>query len=263
MSFLSRLFGTRPEGRDPTDVEKRLQELEAEAESAIAGYVGTSYNQAGDLALRSGQLERAVEYYGRAIDAFLEDMQREAARGVANKIIRVRPRAVRTLCTLTWLDLAAQHTATALLHLRDYVKSAKEVDQYEVAATQIYEMARIAPESEVIGAVADALDSLDFAHQAEEVRAWVKEAGSPDAIHDPDALAEACLRAAVHSNRRDEEMVRDADGEESAEADGPDGAGDNDVDAESGDQDEPASDDPPAVNGEGADSATSKRYRWD
>ncbi|MDG2282176.1 MAG: hypothetical protein P8L45_03605 [Longimicrobiales bacterium] len=33
---------------------------------------------------------------GRAIDAFLEDRQREPARGVANKTIRVRPSAIRS-----------------------------------------------------------------------------------------------------------------------------------------------------------------------
>lgn len=240
MSFLSRLFGSGSQPQDPSNVEQRLKQLEDDADSAAAGYVGTSYNQAGDLALRAGEVDRAVEYYGRAIDAFLEDVQREAARGVANKIIRVRPAAVRTLCTLAWLDLAAQHTATALLHLRDYVNSAKEVDQYELAATQIYEMARIVPESEVIGAVADSLDSLDFSSQADEVRLWVKDGGSPDAIHDPDKLAEACLKAAVHSNRRDEDMVRDvAEGEASEDAEG-----------EADDEDE--------ANGE-----PRKKYRWD
>ena len=97
MCFLARLFGSRSSAGD---LEKRLQRLETEADDAAPGYVGTSYNRAGDLALKAGQQGRAVEYYGRSIDAFLEDEQREAARGVANKIIRVRPRAVRTLCRL-------------------------------------------------------------------------------------------------------------------------------------------------------------------
>src|SRR5690606_27875713 len=120
MSFLSRLFGSKdqPQKADAR-LTQRLERLEAEAEHALPGYVGSTYNRAGDIALRAGDSERAVSYYGRAIDAFLEDVQPEAARGVANKIIRVRPAAVRTLCTLTWLDLAARHTATALLHLRD------------------------------------------------------------------------------------------------------------------------------------------------
>ncbi len=203
MSFLSRLFGSKKQPQDKdARLTQRLQRLEAEAANAAPGYVGSSLNRAGDLALRAGDQERAVSYYGRAIDAFLEDEQPEAARGVANKIIRVRPTAVRTLCTLTWLDLAAKHSATALLHLRDYVMAAKDVDQYSLAASQIYEMARLVADSEVLGAIADALDSLDFSRKAEEVREWAAQDGSPDAVKAHDALALACLRAAVRSNER-------------------------------------------------------------
>jgi tetratricopeptide (TPR) repeat protein len=205
MSFLSRLFGSKEEApkQSSARLTQRLQKLEEEAENAAPGYVGTSYNRAGDVALRSGAKERAVGYYGRAIDAFLEDGQREAARGVANKIIRVLPSAVRTLCTLTWLDLAAKHSATALLHLRDYVQAAKDVDESALAAKQIYEMAKVVPDSEFLAAVADSLDGLDFSAKARKVRGWAAEGGSPDALDDPDALSDACLKGAVHSNVRD------------------------------------------------------------
>ncbi|MDH3206473.1 MAG: hypothetical protein OEO79_07670 [Gemmatimonadota bacterium] len=201
MSFLSRLLGSKdgPQKKSSGHLTQRLQKLESEAESAAPGYVGTSYNRAGDVALRSGDQARAIGYYGRAIDAFLEDGQREAARGVANKIIRVRPTAVRTLCTLTWLDLAAKHSATGLLHLRDYVAAAKDVDEKALAANQIFEMARVVPDSEFLGAAADALDGLDFSDRAETVREWAGE-GSPDAIHDAEELSKACLRGAVNSN---------------------------------------------------------------
>lgn len=212
MSFLSRLFGSRSgsTSKDSRDIDAELERLEREAKSAAPGYVGSAYNKAGDLALRVGRGDRALGYYGRAIDAFLEDAQREAARGVANKIIRVRPSAVRTLCTLTWLDLAAQHQATALLHLRDYVESAKEAGQRVRAATQIHAMARLSTDPEFIEAVADALDGLDFPRRASEVRAWSSR-GAPDAARDDDALAEACLRGAVSSSSRDEALLRDED----------------------------------------------------
>src|SRR5690606_5748872 len=157
MSFLSRLFGGDRTARPaPHDVEEELARLEAEAERARPGYQGTPFNRAGDIALRAGDRERAIGYYGRAIDAFLEDQQREAARGVANKLIRVHPGAVRTLCTLTWLDLAAQHKATALLHLRDYVEAARQAEEHARAADQIHAMARLSPQVEFIDAVADA-----------------------------------------------------------------------------------------------------------
>ncbi len=203
MSFLSRLFGGKQPDRSRAggpSLEERLAALEREAEEALPGFKGTPLNKAGDFALRGGDRARALEYYGRAIDAFLEDHQPEAARGVANKLIRVHPEAVRTLCTLTWLDLAARHTATAIIHLRDYVEAAKRIDRQRLAADQIFEMARLVPQSEFLHAAADALDALDDGGRAETVRNWAKEGGSPDAIQEDDALSEACLQAAVRSN---------------------------------------------------------------
>jgi len=203
MSFLARLFGARsdaPRGVSG-ELEQRLRALEEEGARARPGYQGTPYNKAGDLALRAGHRDRAVGYYGKAIDAFLEDQQREAARGVANKIIRVHPKAVRTLCTLTWLDLAARHKGTALLHLRDYVEAAHAAGEDVRAAGQLMEMARICPHLEFVDAVADALDGIGFDDRATEVRAWVKAGGAPDAVTDDDALAERCVQAAIDSSR--------------------------------------------------------------
>jgi len=250
MSFLSRLFGSRS-SKKPEDIDAQLARIEVEATEARPGYVGTSHNKAGDLALRAGLSDRAVGYYGRAIDAFLEDAQREAARGVANKIIRVRPEAVRTLCTLTWLDLAARHQATALLHLRDYVESAKKAEQHARAATQIYEMAKIVPNPEFIEAAADALDSLDFSNRGVEVRAWA-EAGPPEAVSDPEELA-----LGTDPNKPD----TDGDGiEDGAEVDagldptdGTDAAGDLDGDGLTGAQELALGTDPndPDTDGDG------------
>jgi hypothetical protein len=212
MSFLSRLFGSKgnesPQAKG--GLTQRLKRLEDEAENAAPGYVGSSYNRAGDLALREGDSDRAMAYYGRSIDAFLEDEQPEAARGVANKIIRLRPHAVRTLCTLMWLDLAAKHTATALLHLRDYVASAKNAQQGALAASQIYDMARIVPDPEVLGAIADALDGLDFSDRASEVRQWENDGGSADVIRDGEALEAACLKAAARSNQDPRRAAKEA-----------------------------------------------------
>lgn len=253
MSFFQRLFGARDGRKSPGDVDARLRQLEIEAANARPGYVGTAYNRAGDLAFRSDLRDRAAEFYGRAIDAFLDDGQREAARGVANKILRVRPGAARTLCTLIWLDLGARHSATALLHLRDYVDAARKVDRHSLAADQIYEMARLVPDAEFIQAAADALDGLDRSEDADEVRTWVGSTGSPDAVHDPYELADACLRAAVKSSQR---APRRSSAGSSRPA-----------------QTKPADDrrHPPAEgNGEGKERSqstshpdASKRYRWD
>ena len=87
MSLLSGLFGSKEPAPRPgvMTLDDRLAKLEQEAENAPAGYKGTPLNKAGDFALRDGDKPRAFDYYGRAIDALLEDDQREAARGVAKQ----------------------------------------------------------------------------------------------------------------------------------------------------------------------------------
>ena len=175
-------------------------QLEAEAQRAPRAFRATPLNRAGDLCLRAGDRPRALSYYGRAIDALLEDGQRDAARGVANKIIRVHPEAVRTLCTLTWLDLAARHMATALLHLRDYVVAVKGSRHERLAGNQVLEMARSVTHDEFLHAAADAMDQLGFTSEAGMIREWGVGGGSPEARAQPGAMAERCLQQAMGSN---------------------------------------------------------------
>lgn len=205
MSALSRWFkkssdAAEAQPRGSANWRREVEALEDEAQRAALPFRGTPLNRAGDLCLRAGERDMALGFYGNAIDAFLEDGQREAARGVANKIIRVHPGAIRTLCTLTWLDLAARHMATALLHLRDYVEAAKKGRVEHLTAQQIHAMAEVMPQDEFLHAAADALDHLGYAEWASEVREWSKGGGSPHRIEDADELATFCLHAAVGAN---------------------------------------------------------------
>ena len=143
---------------------------------------------------------RALRYFGEAIDTLLMDEQPEPARGVAKKIIRVHPEAVRTLCTLTWLDLAARQTAAGILDLRKYVEAAKRGGREDLAAEQILEMARNCRDEDFLGEAAKALEDLGDAKNARQVRAWVKNGGSKEAPEDPQELSTACFRAAMGSN---------------------------------------------------------------
>ncbi len=195
-----RLQPSAPDGGTSRGWRRQLEDLEAAVKTAAPGYQGTPLNRAGDVCLKAGDHARALEYYGRAIDTFLEDGQPEAARGVANKIIRIHPEAVRTLCTLTWLDLAAGHTATALIHLGEYKEAALRAHRERLSADQILEMARLSAQREFIDAAADALDQLGFSRDAARARKWAKAGGSSHAIVDPDELGDRCIEAAVSSN---------------------------------------------------------------
>lgn len=206
MSFISKLFGSGSKGgsgsaKDPARIRARIAELEAQAARERAGYQGMPLNRAGDLCLEIDDRASALGFYGRAINALLDDHQREAARGVANKIIRIHPGAVRTLCTLTWLDLASAHVATALLHLRDYVAGVERVGTQDLAQLHVLEMAKVVSDREFLDAVADALDRLDAPDDAAEVREWAAAGGGPDAIRDQEEFAAYCVTAAAGSNR--------------------------------------------------------------
>lgn len=180
--------------------EAKLEAFEAEAERAPLGFRGQPLNKAGDLCLKADDHARALQYYGRAIDALLEDEHPEAARGVAGKIIRIHPGAIRTLYTLTWLDLAAHHMASALTHLREYTDAAKRGEQTKRAADAIVEMARWVREHEFLNAAGDALGSLGFDDLADQVHEWAAAAGSPDAIDDEDEFRTMCIQAAIGSH---------------------------------------------------------------
>ena len=176
--------------------------LEAEADSAKLGFRGQPLNQAGDLCLKAGDHARALTYYGRAIDALLQDEHPESARGVAAKIIRIHPGAIRTLYTLTWLDLAAHHMASALTHLREYTEAATRGKQTSRAVDAIFEMARFVREHEFLNAAGDALGRLGSDDLADQVHAWAAGGGSPDAFDDDDEFKAQCIRAAVGSNAK-------------------------------------------------------------
>ncbi|RMH16384.1 MAG: hypothetical protein D6701_08985 [Gemmatimonadetes bacterium] len=195
-----RTSGSRAGARSSGAFDKQLAKLEAEAEGAALGLQGLPLNRAGDLCHRAGDTARALRYYGRAIDAFLEDGQPEAARGVAKKIIRVHPDAVRTLCTLTWLDLASGLHASALEHLHAYAVAARRAGRHELAGPQIVEMARVSGDASFLEMAVTALETLELGPDARLVREWAAAGGSADAITDPAALAQHCFHEAVRSN---------------------------------------------------------------
>jgi hypothetical protein len=152
------------------------------------------------MCLKAGDTVKAVKYFGQAIDSLLEDQQPEPARGVAKKIIRVHPQAVRTLCTLTWLDLAARQPASAVLSLRSYADSAKRGEREDLAAEQIFTMARFTSDEAFLTEAGEVLSDLGFTTYSLQVKDWLAEGGSEDSRGAPEELARYCMSAAVGSN---------------------------------------------------------------
>lgn len=234
MKRLSDLFRSKksaPE-RGVSVNEARLADLEEEAGAAGVGFRWVPLNRAGDLCERAGDRDRALEYYGRAIDVLLEDGMPEPARGLATKIARIHPGAVRTLCTLTWLDLASHHMASVAVHLTEYVERAKGGGRHGLAGEQVYMMAHVVANAEFRGAAADALDSLECTENAAEVREWVVAGRAPHDEDNSDDWSDLCLSHALGSHAQvvagtveeletvtDEAATQDSGTPEVAEAD--------------------------------------------
>ena len=204
MKRLSGLFRSKNPALDRRApvTEAMLADLEEQAGAAELGFRWVPLNRAGDLCDRAGDRPRALQYYGRAIDVMLEDGQPEPARGLATKIVRIHPTAVRTLCTLTWLDLASHHMASVVVHLNEYVASAIRGDRQDLAGEQIYMMAHVAADQDFRCAAVDALNALGRTDDATEVRNWVAAEKAP---HDGDSSTEwmdRCLSHALGSNAR-------------------------------------------------------------
>ena len=204
MKRLSGLFRSKKpavDRRAPV-TETVLADLEEQAGNADLGLRWVPLNRAGDLCDRAGNRAQALHYYGRAIDAMLEDGQPEPARGLATKIVRIHPEAVRTLCTLTWLDLASHHMASVVVHLNEYVASAVKGGREDVAGEQIQVMVQVVVDAEFRSAAAEALDALDLTDAAAEVRARIEADEAAEGEADPVDWTDLCLSHALGSNVR-------------------------------------------------------------
>jgi len=180
--------------------DQRLKALAAEAEGAALGTRWAVFNRLGDAYSKAGDMPRALRYFGKAIDALLEDDQPAPARAVAKKVIRLHPGAVRTLCTLTWLDLASLKIPAAARSLRDYVRASKEAKRERLACGQVLEMGRLVSHPGFLEEVVKALDELGCSGDSAEARGWLEAGASPPAPEDRKEVYMACLKAALGSN---------------------------------------------------------------
>src|SRR5690606_16963117 len=102
---MASLFRGRSAPPPSQRLEQELGSLERQAAAASPGYETQFLNRAGNLCVEAGQPDRALGYYGRAIDAYLESGRYAAAEVLCGKLLRIAPDAVRVRCTLAWLAL--------------------------------------------------------------------------------------------------------------------------------------------------------------
>lgn len=185
--------------REPSEsepgLEKRLQSLEQQAEIALPGFDAQFFNRAGDLCTEVGENDRALGYYGRAIDAYLRAGRYNAAGAVCRKLLRISPGSVRARCTLAWLSIGKGLLGDAQREVDEYVEAAVAAGQADLARKQIRMMAEATYNPELLALFADHLNKLDDAETARAIMA--ADPGGPGQREEAEALWSRVLRAAL------------------------------------------------------------------
>ncbi len=180
-------------------LEKELETLELQAANASPGYETQFLNRAGNLCVEAGQAPRALGYYGRAIDAYLESGRFSAAEVLCRKLLQISPRAVRARCTLAWLALGKGFKENTRQEIEQYVEAAERAGQQRFAAKQLLMMAEAAVNVDLRQEIADHLLRLEATAEADRVYGLVFQEHNgltPDAA-DEGKLWGKLLRAAL------------------------------------------------------------------
>lgn len=196
---MSQLF--RGRGEDAGDrLEKELALLEEQISAATPGYETQFLNKAGNLCVDAGQPSRALRYYGRAIDAYLESGRFGAAEVLCRKVLQIAPQVVRVRCTLAWLALGRGGLENSRSAIDDYVRSAETAGQEAFAVKQLLIMAEATSDVELREAVAQHLLHLGATEEADHVFGLVFEEQNglrPPSVPDQGKLWAKLLRAAL------------------------------------------------------------------
>lgn len=131
--FWKRIGRSEPE--EP--LEDALRALEERARDASPAYQAQHLNRAGDLCLKSSDVDRALRYWGQAIDAYLTAARPDAAAALCRKAIRHSPEVIRARRTLALIAIGQGHLDEALEQLKEYVGAAMAANETELASKQL------------------------------------------------------------------------------------------------------------------------------
>lgn len=187
-------------GDTASKLEKELASLESQVESASPGYETQFLNRAGNLCVDAEQPARALGYYGRAIDAYLESGRFSAAEVLCRKVLQIAPQAVRARCTLAWLALGRGSREGTLREIEEYVAAAERGNQEELAAKQLVLMAEATGDVDLREKIAEFLLQFDAPENANHVFGLVFEERNglrPSSKADEGKLWAKLLRAAL------------------------------------------------------------------
>jgi hypothetical protein len=186
------------------DLERQLRALEAQAVEAVPGFGAQFLNRCGDLCLEERLPQRALQYFGQAIDMYLHAGRYDAAGAVCRKLLRVSPHSVRARCTLAWLAIGKGMLGEARREISDYVAAADRAGQQDIATKQLLLMSDATYHGGLLDLISEELGRLgDPGAAARVARAALHVRNVPE-LHtaaDEEALWEKVLSAALKTPR--------------------------------------------------------------
>jgi tetratricopeptide (TPR) repeat protein len=189
--------------RDVPPVDRKLQaalaDLEARAAEASTEYKAQHYSRAADLCAAANDRERALHYWGQAIDLYLTTARPRAAAALCRKVIRFAPDTIRARRTLALLSLGEGEMQQAAEDLEEYVEAARRTHHEQLARKQIRLMSEATSAPEFRVRAADLLQRLGDDAGAVQLRESATArsdalALSQDAMDSPGLLDEASDR---------------------------------------------------------------------
>ena len=172
-------------------LESRIRDMLTRSDfERIPGADAALYNSIGDLCNESGYRERALTYWGDAIDAYLKVERWDAAAAICRKLLRIAPTAIRARCTLAWLAIGKGMSGEATQLIHDYADAALHAGRDHLAVSQLKRMGDAAASRPIRQAVAETLLQLGADQAADyffglvnrEQNPATRRAESPDTV---------------------------------------------------------------------------------
>lgn len=175
--MLDRVFNALRSVRSPRGLEAELAEIENRADESNWDFQAHLFNRAGDLCEAAGERQRALAYYGRAIDAHLSNGYFDVAAAMCGKVIDLDPAVLRARCTLAFLSLGKDllylpfegAEGAARAEIERYVEAATAQGKGDYAAQRLSLMAGVTDDHRVREMIGEYLLELGDTSAADKV----------------------------------------------------------------------------------------------
>ena len=170
MNFDPRYNNSDPSSEKPAisqaSLGAMLRSMEARAKQAeYPDQRARILNLAGDLCFDAHEREKALGYYGRAIDLHIAQHEYSAAVAICQKIVRLTPEVVRA----AWIAIARSLIHEAQSRISDYSQAAEHSGQVRLARAHLLMMAEVCEDRDLLLTIAESLVGLGDAENADRV----------------------------------------------------------------------------------------------